>query len=172
MEGHVLYVNIIQRPKRLLVNRKFLQFVKCLQSIYNFSKNSVFHVKMGLLAVSEEKLGSIGVGAIVCHGNHTSNIMLKMFIEFILKFSAPDTCPSFPCTCGVSCLYHEAFNIPVKNAAIVEPTGTQGDEILTCLWCLFAEKLNFYISEICVQSHRLEKGTVQNLLADQNEVAG
>lgn len=33
-------------------------------------------------------------------------------------------------TCGISSLNHEAFNISVEDAAIVEPTGTQSKKVL------------------------------------------
>ena len=40
------------------------------------SKHGVLHVQMRLLGVREEELGAVGVGAVVCHGDHSSDVML------------------------------------------------------------------------------------------------
>lgn len=42
------------------------------------SKHCVLHIQVGLFGVCDEKLGTIRVGAIVCHWNHSSDIMLKI----------------------------------------------------------------------------------------------
>lgn len=41
------------------------------------SKHGVLHVQMRLFGICEEELGSICVGAVVCHRDHPPHIMLQ-----------------------------------------------------------------------------------------------
>lgn len=45
---------------------------------YLLPKDSIFHVKMWLFAISDKELRSICVRTIVCHGNNSTDTVLKM----------------------------------------------------------------------------------------------
>lgn len=56
-------------------NLRIITAVHCISFI--LSKHCVLHVQMRLFGICEEKLGTIGVGAIICHRHHSSDIVLK-----------------------------------------------------------------------------------------------
>lgn len=52
--------------------------------MYNFSKDCVLSIEMGVLCIADEKLAPICVGSTVCHGNHSPRVVL---CDFMYQFS-------------------------------------------------------------------------------------
>ena len=61
-------------------------------------------------------------------------------------------------TCWVSCLHHEAFDVAVKDAAIVKTAGAEGQKVLQIKQ---NETLLCYI-EIAMSNHHTEMFTFQS----------
>ena len=79
----------------------------------------------GVLAVEardghggDEELAAVGVGACICHGKSTVEIV-KRKVKFIFKWSAPNALAAATRTCGVTALYHKIFYYAVKNNTLV-----------------------------------------------------
>ena len=87
------------------------------------------------------------------------NTNLYIVFELVFKFSTPNGISTFPCMCWVSGLNNEALYIPMKQTAIIIVTGTKCKKILTSLGAILTKQLNLYISNICVNSDRLELST-------------
>lgn len=151
MYSHVLNAGFSERPEGLFIDGLFFEFVQRFQAIDDFSKHRVLHVQMGLFGIRDEKLGAIRVGAIVCHRNHSSDVVFEMLAVLVFKFTAPYTRSSFACACWIASLNHETFNVPMERAATVEAAGTQSKKVLARFRCALAEELDFDVPQVGVK---------------------
>lgn len=85
---------------------------------------------MRLWTVRYEKLTSVCVGPIICHGNKSSRVMFQFLFKFVFKFAVPYRRPTFTGLHRISSLHDKAFYISMKQATVIVITTTQSKEVL------------------------------------------
>lgn len=83
--------------------------------------------------------------------------MFQGLLELVLEFLAPDRLAAFAGVCWVAGLYHEAFNIPNKDAAIEVVRGAQGEKVFGRFGGFLAKHLDFKVTDVCVKRDRLQR---------------
>jgi len=105
--------------------------------IDDLSKNGVFAIKVGLLGVSDEELGLVGVRSRVGHGYHASGVELERGSHFIRECLAPYALTTLSRASRITGLYHETSDVPMKQTSIIIVRSTECKEVFGCLWnCL------------------------------------
>src|SRR5262245_28810876 len=98
MHGYALYPDLFLRPVLLVDFQSFqqLQRTAVSRTIDNPPKYRVFAIEMRLLAVRDEELRSVGVGARVCHGDYAPRVMPQRRPYLVCKLVAPYRPAVFP----------------------------------------------------------------------------
>lgn len=101
------------------VDRLPLHEIQTLKPINNPPKNRIQLIQFGQARVGDKKLAIIGIGATICHGDHTTTIMFQGFNQLILEWVFVDALASFTRVCGVTALDYEPFYVPVEFCVVV-----------------------------------------------------
>ena len=155
-----MYRNIIQfdifQGSKFGVNGYFFQIVQSLESVDDFPEHRVLQIQTGLSRVRDEELRAVGVGlAAVGHGQSAPYFMLQSVFNLVLELSArKNTLAAFSVSARIAGLHHEAFDVPVKDAAVVILGGRQGQKVFARSRAIRAKKLQLDVAQICVQCHR------------------
>lgn len=92
--------------------------------------------------------------------------MFKLFLKFIFELAIPYGGSSFTRIGGISGLNDEAFYVPVKQAIVIVPTGTERKEILACLRAHLAKQFYFDVTDVRMQryAHFSQCRILENLI--------
>eukprot|EP01126_Amoeba_proteus_P039351 TRINITY_DN4143_c0_g1_i2.p1 TRINITY_DN4143_c0_g1~~TRINITY_DN4143_c0_g1_i2.p1 ORF type:complete len:128 (+),score=8.20 TRINITY_DN4143_c0_g1_i2:151-534(+) len=103
-------------------------FCQRVHTMDDLSEKGVLLVQIRERIVTDEKLGSIGVGSLVGHRHCTSHVLdmrvikkkkivFSLYLEFskfVIEILAINALSTFTRPCGISSLYHEFFYISMK----------------------------------------------------------
>ena len=125
--------------------------IKDIESITDVPKNAMSSIKVGSSYETKEELGSIGIGASICHGKDSSFSMHSFVQSLICEFVTIDTLSSSTISNReVTSLCHESRNDSMECASLVMKIFTtfsssffssaEGSEIFSSYWVLCSIK--------------------------------
>lgn len=127
------------------------ELVDHVHSLDYFTKDGVLAIEVRSWAQGDEELGTIGVGARVCHGEGSFGLVLERRNELVLEFGAEDGAATTTGTGRVTTLNHESRNDSVKDDSIIFSRLGQSSKVLAGAWSLLREELNGNGTESGVQ---------------------
>jgi hypothetical protein len=132
----------------------FFKSIDHVPSVDDFAEHGVFHVQVHGLGVSDEELGSVGVGALVNHAQHAAGTKSQVFTKLVSKVLAEYALASLASACRVAALNHERLYVSVECTAIVVTTCAQSKKIFSSFWDQIAKNFELDVAKRRVQSHR------------------
>ena len=115
-----------------------------IHALFHLAKDHMLAIQPLSLGSADEKLGTICVGASICHGQDARTCMLQNEI-LIIKFLAIDgLATSTIMACEVTTLAHKSRNYSVKAGTFITKSflsSAQSTKVFCCLWNFVCKQL-------------------------------
>ena len=123
---------------------KALHGVHNIHALFHLAEDHMLAIQPLSLGSADEKLGTICVGACICHGQDARTSMLQDEI-LIIKFLAIDgLATSTIMACEVTTLAHKSRNYSVKAGTFITKSflpSAQSMKVFCCLWNFVCKQL-------------------------------
>ena len=148
-KAQVKFINLSTVSNDLLVGLaitgpKALHRFHNIHALFHLAKHHMLAIQPFSLGIADEKLGTICVGASVCHGQDVRTCMLQDGI-LIIRFLAIDgLATSVILVCEITTLAHKSWNYSVKAGNSITKyflPSAQSRKIFCCLWNFVCKQL-------------------------------
>ena len=115
-----------------------------IHALFHFAKDHMFAIQPLSLGSANEKLGTVCVGASICHGQDARTRMLQDKILIIKFLSIDGLATSAIMACEVTTLAHKSWNYSVKAGTFITKSflpSAQSTEVFCCLWNFVCKQL-------------------------------
>ena len=114
-----------------------------IHALFHLAKDHMLAIQPLSLGSADEKLGTVCVGASICHGQDARTRMLQEEI-LIIKFLPIDGLATSVMVCEVTILAHKSWNYSVKAGTFITKAllpNAQSTKVFLCLWNFVCKQL-------------------------------